>query len=93
MKNVRYVFVLLVEFLVGFALLTLASGYCGWALLISVAVVWAALMALLLVKLKKTDDDKSRRKIKGRIGLVMLLPTVAAIVGIAAFVIVLSQYI
>lgn len=92
MKNVLYIFLLVVEFLVGFALLTLASGYCGWALLMSVGVVWAALMAFLLVKMVKTVDDESRRTIKSKIALVMLLPFVAAIAGIAAFVIVLSQY-
>ena len=82
MKKALYFILLAVEFFVGFLLLVLASSLAGWPFFAVVTDVWAALMVWQLVKLKKTNEDKAKRKAKTLIALIMLLPAVAAFGGI-----------
>ena len=88
MKKALYIILLAVEFVVGFGLLTLvANGSWGWPLLGIVTAVWAALMAWLLVRLKKAVGTGAERKAKRNIALGMLVPLLGAIGGLAAFII------
>ena len=59
MKKVPYIVPLLAEPVGGFTLLTPVSmGAMGLAFLLSVAVVWAVVTALVIVKLNKADKVK-----------------------------------
>ena len=88
MKKAMYFVLLAVEFVVGFGLLYLVSnGSWGWPLLGGVTVVWAALMAWLLVRLKKAAGTGAERKAKRNIALGMLVPLLGAIGGLVAFII------
>ena len=78
MKKALYFILLAVEFFVGFILLVMASSLAGWVYLAVVTAVWAVLMVLQLVKLKKAEDNKAKRKAKTLIALIMFLPAVAA---------------
>jgi hypothetical protein len=86
MKKALYIILLVAEFLVGFALLTLTTSVTSWTYFLIVTVVWAALMALLLVKLKRTVHTGSKRKIQVAIALAMLLPAVAGLAGLGWFI-------
>ena len=93
MKKVLYILLLLAELVVGFVLLALSTIAIRWIGFGIVTAIWAALTVWMLTKLKKAEDDSSRRKIKRRIALVMLIPAVAGIAGISAFVVIATQYI
>ena len=82
MKKSLYIILLLVEFLASFGFLVMVSALAGWAFFAVVTVVWAVLMVLQLVKLKKADGIKAKRKAKTLIALTMLLPAVVAFAGI-----------
>ena len=86
MKKALYIILLVAEFLVSFALLTLTTGVTSWTYFVIITAVWAALMVLLLVKLKKTAHASGKRKIKVAIALVMLLPAVAGLAGLGWFI-------
>ena len=82
MKKTLYFIFLAVEFFVGFLLLVLSASLAGWPFFAVVTAVWAALMVWQLVKLKKAKEEKSKRKAKILMALIMLLPVVAAFGGI-----------
>ena len=86
MKKALYTILLVAEFLVSFVLLTLSTSVTGWTYFAIITVVWAALVVLLLVKLKKSARESSKRKIKVAIALVMLLPAVAGLAGLGWFI-------
>ena len=93
MKKVLYILLLLVELVVGFALLAVATISIRWIGFCIVTAVWAALTVWMLAKLKKADSDQDRRKVKRWLALVMLLPAVAAVIAIFVFVMIAIQYI
>ena len=82
MKKALYTIVLAVEFLVGFYVLAMATSLLGWAFFGTVTAVWAALMVWQIIMLKKAVEIKAKRKAKFLVALIMLLPAVAAFVGI-----------
>ena len=86
MKKALYIILLVAEFLGGFAMLTLTTSVTGWTYFVMITAVWAALLAVLLVKLKKAAQADSKRKIKVAIALVMLLPAVAGFAGLGWFI-------
>ena len=86
MKKALYIILLIAELVGGFYLLILATSVTGWVYFSAVTAVWAVLMVLVLVKLKKNGDASSKRKIKGAIALVMLLPAVAGLAGLGWFI-------
>ena len=86
MKKAIYIILLVAEFLVSFALLTLTTSVTSWTYFVIITAVWAALMARMLVNLKKAADESSKRKIKVAIALVMLLPAVAGLAGLGWFI-------
>lgn len=86
MKKILYIILLIAEFLVGFALLTLTTSVTGWIYFAIITAVWAVLMVSLLIKLKKIPPANEKRKIKISIALVMLLPTVAGLSGLGWFI-------
>ena len=91
MKTTLYIILLVAEFVVGFGLLTLVSGGAmGWTYFLIITAVWAALMALLLVKLKKTTDSDLKRKAKRNVALGMLLLLLGAIGGLVGYVLAFS---
>ena len=86
MKKILYIILLIAEFLVGFALLTLTTSVTGWIYFAIITAVWAVLMVSLLIKLKKIPPANEKHKIKISIALVMLLPTVAGLSGLGWFI-------
>ena len=98
MKKAMYIILLVVEFVAGFGLLTLVSGgaigwtYFAivWTYFAIVTAVWAALMAWLLVKLKRAAGSGFERKAKRNIALGMLIPLLGAIGGLVGFVMAFS---
>ena len=86
MKKALYMILLVAEFLVSFVLLTLTTSIMSWTYFVIITVVWAVLMVLLLVKLKKSARESSKRKIKVAIALAMLLPAVAGFAGLGWFI-------
>ena len=86
MKKALYIILVVAEFLVSFALLTLTTSVTSWTYFGMITAVWAALMVVLLVKLKKAVDESSKRRIKVAIALVMLLPAVAGLAGLGWFI-------
>ena len=86
MKKALYIILLIAELVGGFCFLLLVTSVTGWVYFSIDTAVWAALMALLLVKLKKTGDASGKRKIKVAIVLVMLLPAVAGLAGLGWFI-------
>ena len=91
MKKALYIILLVVEFVAGFGLLTLVSGGAiGWTYFAIVTAVWAALMAWLLVKLKRAEGSGFERKAKRNVALGMLIPLLGAIGGLVGFVMAFS---
>ena len=86
MKKALYIILLIAELVGGFYLLILATSITGWVYFSAVTAVWAVLMVLMLVKLKKNGDASSKRKINGAIALVMMLPAVAGLAGLVWFI-------
>ena len=86
MKKALYIILLIAELVGGFGLFLLVTSVTGWVYFSIVTAVWAALMVLLLVNLKKTAYANSKRKIKVAIALVMLLPAVAGLAGLGWFI-------
>ena len=89
MKKALYIILLAVEFLLGAIILSFVCAFTGWTFLALFFAVWAILFVLLLIKLKKAECDKCRRKIKFLLALDMLIPLV---VGIVAFIVTASMY-
>jgi hypothetical protein len=90
-KKALYIILLVVEFVAGFGLLTLVSGGAiGWTYFAIVTAVWAALMAWLLVKLKRAAGSGFERKAKRNVALGMLIPLLGAIGGLVGFVMAFS---
>ena len=91
MKKAMYIILLVVEFVAGFGLLTLVSGGAiGWTYFAIVTAVWAALMAWLLVKLKRAEGSGFERKAKRNVALGLLIPLLGAIGGLVGFVMAFS---
>jgi uncharacterized membrane protein len=86
MKKVLYIILLIAELVGGFGLLILATSVTDWGYFSIVTAVWAALMVLMLVKLKKSGDASGKRKIKTAIAFVMLLPAGAGLAGLGWFI-------
>jgi hypothetical protein len=91
MKRVLYIILLAVEFLLGSLFLSSISIYTGWNFLFLFFTLWAALTALVLVKLKRAESAGRRRKLRIFLALVMLIPLAAGVAALAAFVIALSR--
>ena len=66
----------------GFGFPLLVTSITGWVYFSIVNAVWAILMALLLVLLKKNADEGGRRKLKVAMVLVMLIPALAGVAGL-----------
>ncbi len=86
MKKSLYIILLLAELLAGFPLLLLVTSAMGWTFFWTVTAVWAILMVLLLVKLKKAADGKGKFMVKVAIALAMLVPAAGALAGLGWFV-------
>ena len=92
MKKVLYTILLAVELAAGFVLLTLVTGGAvGWTCFWFTITVWFALTALMLLKLKRAADERVKHRIKNAIALVMLIPLVTAICGLAWFVVITTM--
>ena len=92
MKKALYIILLVAGLVAGVGFLTLiAGGAVGWTYFLIVTAVWGAVMVLMLVKLKKADDEKKKRAIKIAIPLVMLIPFVSSLFGRTWFVITMMR--
>ena len=79
MKKALYMILLIVEFLVGFWLLSRVTMVAGWIYFAIVAAVWVGLVKWLLAK--RTND----RRTEIAIALVTLLPAAAGLAGLCRF--------
>ena len=89
MKKVLYILLLVIEAFIGVRLLIAAGNTMGWIPSVIAVAVCAALLVWQVKQLKNTEDAKRRRKIKGRIIWIMLVPTLPMVVYILSVIIAL----
>ena len=63
MKKVLYGLLLLVEAVAALMILSLLWNNTFYLAVAAIAVIWAALIAWVLIKLKKADDEALKRKL------------------------------
>jgi len=93
MKTVFYILLLLVELVVGFLAISLAWANTAWIPCIITVLVWAVLLVWQIILLTKAADAEVRRKIRRRIALVMLIPTIGFIIMVICLIVGLSSVI
>ena len=93
LKKALYVFLLLVEFLLGAYILAMITFYTGQLYLLLSVVIWAVLTIMLLAKMRKAENDARKRKLKVWLALVMLIPLVVGVAALAAFIIAMAPHI
>ena len=74
MKMALYIMLLFAEAIIGFLAISLAWTNLGWIPCMVTIAVWAALLMPQIPKLIKAPDTKSKKIIRRRIALVMMVP-------------------
>ncbi|MBQ5675304.1 MAG: hypothetical protein IIV45_09535, partial [Lachnospiraceae bacterium] len=74
MKKVLYGLLLLVEAVAALMILSLLWNNTFYLAVTAIAVIWAALIAWVLIKLKKADDEAMKRKLYRRLALANASP-------------------
>ena len=91
MKKALYGLLLIAELVLAAMILSLlwnSTFYLGIAIIV---IVWAALMAWVLVKLKKADDEAMKRKLYRRLALANGSPVLVFIILVIWFIIAMSM--
>lgn len=92
MKMALYILLLAAEAFTGFLALGLMYSNLGWVSCAVTLAVMAALLVMLIIKLKKKTDAAERKKALRNIALVMLIPTAAGLIGAAYLLISMMIY-
>ena len=91
MKKVLYGLLLLVEAVAALMILSLLWNNTFYLAVAAVAVIWAGLIAWVLIKLKKADDEALKRKLYRRLALANGSPVFVFIILVIWFIIAMSS--
>ena len=91
MKKVLYGLLLLVEAVAALMILSLLWNNTFYLAVAAIAVIWAALVTWVLIKLKKADDEAMKRKLYRRLALANGSPVFVFIILVIWFIIAMSS--
>ena len=91
MKKVLYGLLLLVEAVAALMILSLLWNNTFYLAVAAIAVIWVALIAWVLIKLKKADDEVLKRKLYRRLALANASPVFVFIILVIWFIIAMSS--
>ena len=91
MKKVLYGLLLLVEAVAALIILSLLWNNTFYLAVAAIAVIWAALVTWVLIKLKKADDEAMKRKLYRRLALANGSPVIVFIILVIWFIIAMSM--
>lgn len=91
MKKVLYGLLLLVEAVAALMILSLLWNNTFYLAVAAIAVIWAALVTWVLIKLKKADDEALKRKLYRRLALANGSPVIVFIILVIWFIIAMSS--
>lgn len=91
MKKVLYGLLLLVEAVAALMILSLLWNNTFYLAVAAIAVIWAALVTWVLIKLKKADDEAMKRKLYRRLALANGSPVIVFIILVIWFIIAMSS--
>ena len=91
MKKVLYGLLLLVEAVAALMILSLLWNNTFYLAVAAIAVIWAALVTWVLIKLKKADDEAMKRKLYRRLALANGSPVIVFIILVIWFIIAMSR--
>ena len=91
MKKVLYGLLLLVEAIAALMIMSILWNSTFYLAVASIAVIWAALVTWVLIKLKKADDEAMKRKLYRRLALANASPVFVFIILVIWFIIAMSS--
>ena len=91
MKKVLYGLLLLVEAIAALMIMSILWNSTFYLAVAAIAVICAALIAWVLIKLKKADDEALKRKLYRRLALANGSPVIVFIILVIWFIIAMSS--
>ena len=91
MKKVLYGLLLLVEAIAALMIMSILWNSIFYLAVAAIAVIWAALVTWVLIKLKKADDEAMKRKLYRRLALENASPVFVFIILVIWFIIAMSS--
>ena len=91
MKKVLYGLLLLVEVIAALMIMSILWNSTFYLAVAAIAVIWAALVTWVLIKLKKADDEAMKRKLYRRLALANGSPVIVFIILVIWFIIAMSS--
>ena len=91
MKKVLYGLLLLVEVIAALMIMSILWNSTFYLAVAAIAVIWAALVTWVLIKLKKADDEAMKRKLYRRLALANGSPVIVFIILVIWFIIAMSR--
>ena len=91
MKKVLYGLLLLVEVIAALMIMSILWNSTFYLAVAAIAVIWAALVTWVLIKLKKVDDEAMKRKLYRRLALANASPVFVFIILVIWFIIAMSM--
>lgn len=91
MKKVLYGLLLLVEVIAALMIMSILWNSTFYLAVAAIAVIWAALVTWVLIKLKKADDEAMKRKLYRRLALANASPVFVFIILVIWFIVAMSM--
>ncbi|MBR5266904.1 MAG: hypothetical protein IKU20_01760 [Lachnospiraceae bacterium] len=91
MKKILYVLLLLVELVLTYGIISSLWNSTFYLAVAMILIIWAALLVWVLLKLKKADDVKTRRKLYLKLALANASPLFVFIILVIWFIIAMSM--
>ena len=91
MKKVLYGLLLLVEAIAALMIMSILWNSTFYLAVAAIAVIWAALVTWVLIKLKKVDDEAMKRKLYRRLALANASPVFVFIILVIWFIVAMSM--
>lgn len=89
MKKAPFIFLLTIELVLGMISMGLLLAELGAICYLIAAVIFAAVLTPFFIKLKKTEDEEKKAKIRRNALLIMLTPIAIALLVVIATVVIL----
>ena len=86
MRKDNFIVFLVLEIFFGLISIAMIFNEVGAMIYLYSAIVFAAVLSPFFMRLKKTEDEAGKRKIRRNIFLVMLIPIAAGVIAIALVV-------